>query len=205
MPTQPSLPSPMTAAQLDELNSARARMRRIRWAVGYAAFDATTLTIFAGITLLAGFPSVSGLLMGGLMAVVAWIEFRGRSLLMKLEERGGRMLAWNQLAFAGLLAAYAGWCISCELWGRRLIARFLAEAGDHWPPETLQMLEDLKILDELYPHLVAWSYAVAGAVAVVLLGLTSAYYFARARLVRTHLALTPQWLLDAQRSGRQLD
>jgi hypothetical protein len=188
----------MTTAQLDELTAARARMKRLRWAAGYAAFDGTIIAVFAGITLVAGFPSVSGLLMGGLMAVVAWIEFRGRSLLTKLEERGGRMVAWNQVAFAGLIAAYAGWCIACELWGERLIPRVLAEAGDQWPPETIQMLDHLKDLDELYPHLVAWLYALVGGVAVIPLGLTSWYYFSCARLVQAHLALTPQWILDAE-------
>ncbi len=173
-------------------------MKSLRWATGYAAFDGTIIAIFAGITLVAGFASVSGLLMGGLMAVVAWIEFRGRSRLTKLDPRGGRMLAWNQLAFAALIVAYAGWCIACELWGQRLIPRVLAEAGNQWPPETMEMLDILKEIDALYPNLVAWSYALVGCVAVIPLGLTAWYYFSCARLVQTHLALTPQWVLNGE-------
>ena len=71
--------------QLQELALARTRYARIRRACSIALLDAWGLAIFAGLTMVCGISSPSGLVLGMAMALVAIVEFRESSKLRRLD------------------------------------------------------------------------------------------------------------------------
>lgn len=160
----------------EETARADARVRKVLKAGKLATFNAWTLAIFGAGSLLFAFTSLAALVVGGALLVVAWVEFRGRTLLRQLDPRGPRILAWNQLALSVLLVVYCLWSI------RVLRVR---------PPDELDTLAALAGLPpDVLVGLMVLTYLAVIAGSLVLLGLAAWYYWSRGRLLREYLAET---------------
>ncbi|MCZ6758977.1 MAG: hypothetical protein O7D29_01175 [Gemmatimonadetes bacterium] len=182
--------SPLSPQQQEELTRANERAKKVLSATKVATFNGWTIGIFAAITLLFALFSVTALVVGAGMAIVAWNEFRGRTLLRRFDPHGPRLLGRNQLGFMGLLIGYG-------LWG---IFRTLTN--------PIPQLEELEAVvgpvGDLVTDLVVVVYGGVILLSLIFPGLNARYYFARIRLVRGYLDETPAWIIDVQRSSSGL-
>jgi hypothetical protein len=189
----PAEPPALTSAQVEELRVARLRLKRVRRAVNYALFDAWGVAIFAGLTILGSLLDPAGLPLGLGMAAIAFVEFRQAARLRRLEPDAAKILALNQLAFAGLLIGYACWRIYVTLTGPEAFAEEMQQnpmIADMLRPYA-HLAKQLSLL--VYGSLIAASIAVQGGTAV--------FYFTRAKHVRAAQRETPAWILALQRAG----
>jgi hypothetical protein len=188
-------PVGFSAAQLQELADARLRAKKLRRACSMAAFDGWATAIFAALSLVGGLVSlsVSGLLVGAGLATIAYVEFRGRAMLRRLDDRAPSWLGYNQVGFAGLLIVYALW----NLWSIHHDPSQIqsAVASD---PQLAEMLGPIEDMVRLVFVLV---YVTLIAVAVFVQGGTAWFYFSRAKHLRAYLAQTPEWILAMHRAG----
>lgn len=150
------------------------RLHKVRKAGKLATFNAWTLAVFGGGSLLFAFGSVTALVVGAALLLLAWVEFRGRAGLRRLEPEGLRLLGWNQIALFVLLALYCGWSI--HLLRTRPPAELDTVASITGLPAA--SLVDLLVLT--YVAVIFVSVAAQGALA--------AYYWSRGRLLEEHLA-----------------
>ena len=103
----------MSAEQLQELADARRRGAKVRRAISVAKFDAWTVAIFAGFTLMGvPFGSVVCGVLGTGMAIVAFVEFKGIERLRRLDPTVAKTLALNQVGLGLLLLGYAAYSIA---------------------------------------------------------------------------------------------
>jgi hypothetical protein len=135
---------------------------------------------------------VSGVVMGMGMAAIAWYEFDGAARLRRLDPAAPKRLGYNQLAFAGLIIAYALWSLHAELNGGEL-SQELAQYKDQ--------LGDMEGLTRMIAFAV---YGTLIAVAVLAQGGTALYYFSREKHIRQYVVSTPPWIVEMQRSGAPL-
>ena len=198
--TPPPLPTPTPVAapalsleHLQQLAAAQARGRRIGRAVAVARFDGWSVATFAFFTLLFGLTSVPGVLLGGLMGVVAFVELRAAAALKRLDPAAAKTLGTNQVALALLLAGYALWRIYGELTGPGQYAEIAAT--DAQLADMLAPVEDLtRMLSvAVYGGIIAFALFAQGGMAL--------YYFTRGKHVRAYLAETPAWVVTVQRAG----
>lgn len=153
------------------------RLQKVLKAGKLATFNAWTLAAFGALSLLFAFGSLTALIVGAALLVLAWIEFRGRAGLRRLEPGGLRLLGWNQIALFVLLAAY---CLrSIHVLRTR-------------PPEELDTAAALAGLPfEALVGLLVVTYVAVIVVSLVVQGLFAAYYWSRGRLLREHLEEAP--------------
>ena len=163
------------------------RLGKVLKAGRLATFNAWTLAAFGALSLLFAFGSVTALIVGAALLLLAWIEFRGRAALRRLEPGGLRLLGWNQIALFVLLAAY---CLrSIHVLRTR-------------PPEQLETAAALAGLPfRALVTLLVVTYVAVIVVSLVVQGLFAAYYWSRGRLLVEHLEETPAPALDRQRRG----
>jgi hypothetical protein len=194
--TAPALPV-LTPEHLRQINDARLRGAKIRRALSVAKFDAWSVGIFGGLTFLCALASFSlvGLLLGGGMLAVFWIELRAADRLRKLDASTIKTLAVNQLLLGGLLLAYGLY----SLWG---------VYHEHSPivDELTSMPNVPGVGDAVQlAHLIgAVVYGTLIAVAIFGQGGTALYYHTRRKHLDAYLRETPPWIVDAQRAGMPL-
>ncbi len=188
-------PSPeglaLTPEQLEAIGLARDRGRKISRAAGVATFSGWTMACFAGLTLLSGLFSLSALLLGIGLSVIAYIELRGAKRLRRFDIGAPRQLGLNQIALGVLLFGYGLWGILEALFGPSPYEQYLAGGG--------AMAETIAPIDHLNRAIGVLVYAL-----VILCGLfapagAAAYYFSRRRHVVAYLKNTPQWVIDTLR------
>ena len=184
---EPHAESPLSPEHLREVARARAGGRKARRGATVATFSAWSIAVFAVLSvllalLLADWPSVVA---GFVMGAIAAVEFRGASLIRRLEPRGARLLGFNQLAFGGGLVLYAAWKLVDSL-----------RTGPS--PELAQLGPDV---DSLYRTLTLAVWLGVALVGVLGPGLTALYYFTRARVVCRFVESTPPWIVEVLRAG----
>ena len=163
-PADTSDSGPLRAEEREALRIANERVnKQILGAAKVATVNAWTLAVFGGLSVMAGVFSLTALVVGAGMLAFAWNEFRGRSLLRKLDLEGPRVLAWNQIALAGGVLVYCAWS-SYQAW-----------AGD----ELAQFEDALGVSAEEVARLAILVYAVVFLVTAVVLGFTARYHFMR--------------------------
>ncbi len=182
--------SPLSPQQQEELTRANERAKKVLGATKVATFNGWTIGVFAAVTLLFALFSVTALVVGAGMAIVAWNEFRGRSLLRRFDPHGPRLLGRNQLGFMSLLIGYG-------LWG---IFRTLTN-----PMTQFEELEAVVgPVGDLVTNLALAVYGGVVLLSLLFQGLNARYYFARIRLVQDYLSETSAWIIDVQRSSSGL-
>ena len=178
---------------LSQLKLAQEHGKKIRRAAGVARFNGWTTGIFAAITLLGGVFSLTSLLLGVALAVVAHNEFNGAKLLRRLDQRAPRRLGYNQLGLCGVVIVYSLWSIYSMLTGPSPYESALAAGG-----QAAQMLGSI---EQLHTTLIFGVYGSLIFVSLVVQGGNAWYYFTRARQIQAYSTQTPQWIIDLQQSG----
>jgi hypothetical protein len=181
---------------LAQIKAARVGAAKLRRARRVARFDAWCTAIFACLTVVGSVLDPWGLLVAGALGAIAGVEFYGERLLRRLEERGPRVLGWNQLAFAGLLIAYAVWnlypALGSSAAGGATSNLQAVAAGD---PQVEAMVQNLEraVRLALYGSLIV--------IAVLVQGGTALYYFTRAHHLRAYVEETPEWVRQLGTEG----
>ncbi len=168
------------------LEAADARARPVLRAAKLAAFNGWTLAMFAVLSIVVGLFSLTSLVVGLCLGVLAWNELRGRTLVRALDPRGPALLWRNQLWLLGLIVAYCAWGVF-RAWTEPL-------------PELRQLEMAAGIPPGLVLRLTLAAYAVVIVVTAVVLGLLARYHHRRVAMLRAYLAETPAWIVDVQRS-----
>ncbi len=186
----PHMTAPLTPEQRQELSEATERARTFLGATKVATFNGWTIGIFAAISLLFAFFSVTALVMGVGLGLVARNEFRGRKLLRQFDPLGPRLLGRNQIGFMSLIIAYCLWS--------------MLQAGSN----PITEIPGLEVLADSYGDLVTTLtlavYATVIVLTAVFQGLNARYYFARTQRVKDYLRETPGWIVEIQRSTSAL-
>ncbi len=188
--------SPFTPEQMVQMADARKAMKPIRRAISMAQMDGWTLAIFAGLTVICGISSVTALLVGAALGVIAYIELSNIPRLRQLDPTVAKTLGINQLALAGVLIVYAAFNLlhpSPALQNALGKSAELKNAG--LDPSMFKEFDSLgSLLNQLvYGSLLVIAFGVQGS--------TALFYFRRKKMIETYLALTPDWLLQMQKSG----
>lgn len=191
-PLNPAPPAPMSSEQLRALEQGRTRARKLKRAAAVAAFSGWSMVVFAGLTLIGAlFGSVQAIIVGGALAIVAWNELRGASLLRRFDLRGPRVLGFNQIALGILIVAYSAW----SLWSGLHSSPLAILGGSTGDQEMDRLVSDLSRV------ITVSLYVTLGVVGVVVPGLTALYYFTRAGLIRSLKSQTPPWVIQAMRAA----
>ena len=183
---------PLSPEQQEELALANARAQKILAATKVATFNGWTIGAFAAITLLFalfsllfGF-SLTALVVGVGMAIVARNEFRGRGLLRRFDAHGPQLLGRNQVGFMTLIIGYCVWSIYSAL--------------THPIPQLEEVEAALVLPEDFITNFAVAVYSVVIVLTLVFQGLNARYYFARIKLVQGYLEETPAWIIDLQRA-----
>lgn len=180
-------PAPLTPEQQRALSEATERAGKINGAARVATFNGWTIGVFAAIGILFGVVSLTALVMGVGMAVVAWNEFRGRAMLRQFDTRGPQLLGRNQLGFLALITAYCLWSIYQAVHNPITDVAGLEAIGDS--------------VGSLVTEVTVAVYAGVIVLSLLFQGLNARYYFARTQIVKDYVKQTPEWVLDLQRSS----
>jgi len=184
---------PLTALQLRKLNQASIRHKRLSRAAKIATFNGTTIAIFAAVALVSGVFDTLSLVVGVVLAALAWNEFRGRNLLRSMDMSAPRALGWNQLGLMALVTGYALWKIYFALTGPSAYAAQIA---------AYPQIETMFALTRLEKTLTTSVYGSLIAVTVICQGGCAWYYFSRAKYLRAYVSDTEPWIVDIQRASR---
>ncbi len=198
MPTVPAAlqSSPgegFTQGQLDELQDAAVRAKKIHRAASVATFNYWTLGLFGAPALAMGLFSLPSLFIGAGLLLVAYNEHRGAKMLRKLDLRAPKMLGLNQLGLIAVLVAYGIWGVAQGLNAENHYAEQIASMP--------QLAPTLEPLGELYATLSIMVYGGVIAFAFIFQGFNSWYYFSRAKWMRRYLEQTPTWVVQTQRAA----
>ncbi|MCH9003291.1 MAG: hypothetical protein IIC02_12015, partial [Planctomycetes bacterium] len=107
------------------------------------------------------------------LGLVAYYDFKGLRLLRALDERGPRVLGFNQIGFGLLIVAYCAWSLIVELTGPGAYAQTIEQN-----PELAQILGST---DGLLRFAVVLVYGTAIALTVPYQALMAWYYFSRGK------------------------
>jgi hypothetical protein len=192
---------PLSGEQLEQIEQANARSAKLRKVGGVALFNGCTIGFFAATSLLFALISpvcggfdFTALVMAVGLGLVAYNEFKGRTLIRRFELRGPRLLGWNQVCLMVLVIGYCAWMIVTSLIAPNPLA---AELKAY--PELGQMKTMFGSMGDLPRLLTLAVYGTMIVATVIFQGLNAVYYFSRAKLLRAYLAQTPPWIVEVQR------
>ena len=172
----------------EALEDARKRAAGFLGAAKVAAFNGWTLGVFAALTIPLAIQSLSltALLLGVGMAVVARNEFKGRGMLRRIDPAGPRFLGRNQVGLMGLVIAYC-------LWG-------IYGAYAHPDLQFQQLFDLVGVPPATVRSLTVMVYVGLIGATLIFQGLNALYYFARVKRVEAYLRRTPEWVVELQRT-----
>ena len=179
--------SPLTPEQQSALADARDRTATFSPAARIASFNAWSIGFFAVVSILCGSTSLTSLVVGIGLAVVARNEFVGGARVRALNPSGFELLWRNQVAFMALIIGYCFWSMY------RAVA-----TPDPQMAELTELLGDGT--EELVQSLTLTVYAVVIAATLIFQGLNARYYYVRLARLKSFIKDTPPWVLDVQRS-----
>ncbi len=99
--------TPASPQHLAQIAMARQQFRKIGRAASTAALSGWSIAIFGFLTLITGFMTFSGVMLGVGMCLIAYFELLGAKLIRRLDPDVTKRLAINQLIFGVLLTIYA--------------------------------------------------------------------------------------------------
>jgi hypothetical protein len=146
---------------------------------------------FAVPTILFGLFSLPALLLGAGLIVTARCELAGARRLRRLDLAAPPRLAMNQLAVAGILAAYAAWGVFRAVTGPGRYAEVMAAGGP--------LAEAMEPIDRLHTLVAVLFYVALIGFTVVAQGAMATYYLTRQRPLHDYLTRTPPWIVDMLR------
>ncbi|HZZ44149.1 MAG TPA: hypothetical protein VFE58_14525 [Tepidisphaeraceae bacterium] len=186
-----AVPQGFTPEHLVEIAEAKKRFVRIRREISVAVFDAWSVAIFAGITVVCSLGSISGMFVGFGMGVIAFVEFRSIARLRQLDPDAPHALGRNQLVFATVLILYAAYNLLFP--GAGLSAEIKDAAGaDPELASTLAGVSDM-VNHILYAGVIAFALVFQGGCAI--------YHYTRTRYLKQYLQETPEWIRKLHSAG----
>lgn len=185
--TPPSEPrpenDPLSAGQRAALGEATQELRGLLRSSRIANVTAGSLLFFGAITLAWGAVSGGGgVLIGLALLAVAWNERRGRDRLRAIDPEGARVLGWNQLALAAVVAVYG------------LVA--ILRAGEATDPSMQQLEELVGISPELVAEITRRVYGSAIVAVALIQGVLARYHFRQRARMEDFRRRTPSWVLQ---------
>jgi hypothetical protein len=179
---------PLSGEQKQQLAEARERARELLRPGRSAARSAAVSAVLAGLSLLIGLVSLTSLVVGAGLAVVAVNEWRGARLLRAFDPRGPRLLAFNQLWLMALLVGYGAWGLYTGLTGPGPYDAY---------PELASMLPSRSEL-----HRITWVlYGGLIVLALLIQGRKARNSFAHEARLRDYVDATPAWIVELQRTA----
>jgi hypothetical protein len=178
-----SEPGPLSAEQKGQLAAASAARAKLLRPARIARFNAWTVGVFGALSVVLGLATGgSGALIGIALIAIAWNEARGAGRLSALDPEGARILGWNQLVLAGVVA------VSC--------AAAIAKARTS-PDPAMKELEELGgISAGLVSGLTTVFYAAVGVIVALVQALLARYHFRARERVAAFRRDTPDWVLE---------
>lgn len=181
-------PPPLTPEQQQEVREAKERAASFLGAAKVAGFNGWTIGFFAAVSILFGFFSLTGLIVGIGLAVVARNELAGRRRIRELDAGGLELLWRNQLGLMALIVLYCVWSMYRAV-----------SAPD---PQIAELSEVLgEGTGDLIRSLTLTLYGAVIVATGIFQGLNARYYFVRVARMREYLRLTPGWVLELQRTS----
>jgi len=177
--------NPLSREQQEALALATQRSKKILAAGKVATLNGWTLGVIGGVSILFGFFSLSGFIVGVSLVIVARNEFRGRALIRRLDPRGAMLLVKNQIGLIGVVIAYSLWSIYSTI----------ANVSS----ETTQLEELAGLPSGLVTDLTVMVYGVVIVLTLLVQGLNARYYFMRIQQLKDYVDQTPAWIIDMQR------
>jgi hypothetical protein len=179
---------------LQQIQTAKRGLRRIRRAVSTAKFDGWTVAIFGVLTFLFALGDIVGMALGAALVVIGGIELYAAQRLTKLDGSAPKLLMWNQIALGGVLFLYG--------LGRTLYLLHNPAAAA-MPSDLRADLETAGFgqLANLERNLNLAVYGCLMAVGVFGQGSMALYYFTRRKLLKAYIAETPPWITQMQQAG----
>lgn len=194
LPTPPPSPSPLTADQFQQLESARAAAARIRRTAGVARVSAWTTGIIASLTLLGVlFGDVTSLFLGGALLAIAIREGRLATRVRHFDIPAPRLLALNQATLGAVLVLYAAW----QVWTASTSSGLSEATQPIGDPKVDAMLADIGSLTRRVTIAFYALVALGGALSTSLMAL---YYARCTSRMRPFLAETPEWVIQTMRA-----
>jgi hypothetical protein len=194
--------APLSSAQLLLVSEANQRARKIQRTAGIAAFNGWTIGFFAVasffLTLLSF--SIVGMAISIGLGVVAFNEFRGRTLIRQFAPNACSLLGWNQVGFTVLIVAYCGWNIAYAYFAPDAVGVAISEALAAYPELGDVGPEIEEQISALYLPLVLTLYGSVIVLSVLFQGGNALYYFARGRLLQQYLEETEPWVIEIQKA-----
>ena len=190
-PAPGMIPDDIDAQQCQAiLRQARQRRRKIDRAVTVASFNGWTLAVLAGLSLPFAPFSVTTAVAVVVLAAAAFVEFRGRGLMRKLDDRAPVVLATNQAALGVIVMAYAAW----RLWQIR-------NGLDPALAQMRQMDASVQGIGDLAQSLAELLYTTLIGGVVLLQGAMVWFYLSRRRFLRLFREQTPDWVIELLRAA----
>jgi hypothetical protein len=194
-PIPPAIPQQLTPENLQQLQSARAAMKKIRRAVNAARLEGYSVAIFGAISFVFSIGSVSGMLFSAILTAIGVIEITAASKLVRLDLRAPRILAVNQLALAALILLYALWNIYTE------VAHPNADLAG-LSPSDIQAMNQLGVSGYIDAgHQIMILVYIGLILAALIEAAMALYYHTRAQHLRQFLNQTPPWIVSMQQAG----
>lgn len=188
----PAGPGPLSAEHYQLLAEARVRSKKLRRAATIAAISGWSMAFFAFCSILGGlFGDLGSLLLGAGLGIAAFNELRGGAMLRRFEARGATLLARNQLGLGIVLVLYAGF----KMWAASRQDPLAQVGGTTGDAEIDKMVTDVT-------SMVTYGlYGTLAVIGIIVPGLTALYYHTRGTLVRSVVASTPPWVIEALRAA----
>lgn len=187
--------NPLDAAQHQKLAEANERIKPLSRVAKVAAFNGWVCGFFAAVSAPFALFDVASFIMAVGLTVVAYNEFKGRTLIRKLDASAGKLLGWNQVGFLTLICVYCLWQLVLGIFSPNPLE---AEIKKH--PELGQLIGSPDQLMWIYDAVMIGTYALVITLTAVFQGYNAYYYFSRGKKLAAHIEQTEPWIVDLQRT-----
>ncbi|MEO0514629.1 MAG: hypothetical protein AAF086_04965 [Planctomycetota bacterium] len=185
---QPEPDAPVLSAEhYAQLAAAHLAFAPVRRALRVVTFSASTLALFAVLSLPFAFFSLKAAFVATALVAAAAFELRGRAAVGRLELAGVSLLVRNQIALTAAMTVYCLWSMASAWFGPDLYAEVATTQ-----PEVGQLLEPYA---EMFRQAAIVFYGIVLLAGLVVQAGVIRYYATRRRPIETYLAQTPAWIL----------
>jgi hypothetical protein len=178
---------PLSGEDFAAIEAAQRRSKKVRKAARVASFNAWTAAIIGGSALCFGVIDRPSAILGGLIMIVAIIEFKGAAKFRRLDLAAPALCGLNQLLLLAIIGCYCLWSMTTQS------QSVTQSIGD---PMGDAVLADVAGMESTIRHAF---YALVLGGSVLMQGFTAIYYFTRKRHMQAYLRETPPWIVELQK------
>ncbi|MBM80987.1 MAG: hypothetical protein CMJ78_10395 [Planctomycetaceae bacterium] len=188
--------NPLSPLQREQLVSAIKSAQKMRGAASMAMFNIVACALFAFVSLASVILGPTGFVMGLGLGTVAIVELLGRMKLKRLDDKGPKLLAWNQFGFMLLLVGYSIWMLYSRLTGPNPMQGISLDAEFGDLSSVMPSMESLYILGNIIV------FGGLLLLSIVFQGLNALFYRKCAKQMAGFVNTTPEWVMDLLKSGK---